>query len=175
MPNVALSNRALSKWIIASALLLGVIAGLFLTRGHAQEYDFLKGTKPIAVRDGSVVTSSGVVRGNVTYYSFEGDWQRIYELAKAEMPDAIERDTTIGGAPAKVLTIPRMENGRKRVFFPPVREVTILPQRLVLSEGGQLMAQEQPGRAWASIKISEYHQPHILESAVDWFRDHIDI
>ena len=127
------------------------------------------------VRDGSAITSNGVIRGTTTYFSFKGDWQSVYARAKAEMPNAIERETILGGTPARILTVPRVEGGHVRVFFPPVREITILPQRLVLTEGGQLMNGDESHDVWASIKISEYHQPHILDSAVDWVRDHIDI
>lgn len=128
----------------------------------------------MAVRDGSVTTSGGVIRGSTTYFSFEGDWEKVCALAKLEMPTAIERETYIGGQRAKILTVPRYENGRMRLFFPPIREITILPQKLVLSEGGQLMSQGLPA-GWASVKISEYREPHILDNAVDWVRDQINI
>ncbi|MEZ0325432.1 MAG: hypothetical protein ACAH95_05965 [Fimbriimonas sp.] len=163
-----------SKWIIVSALALGVSAGYVLTHGRNTEFKFLRGAKAIAVRDASVETSGGTIRGTTTYFSFEGDWDKVYALAKAEMPDAFERDTIVGGQHAKVLTIPRVENGRLRLFFPPVREITILPERLVLTEGGQLMTQESD-KHFASVKISEYRQPHVLDTAVDWLRDQLNI
>jgi hypothetical protein len=175
MPHVRLSNRVRTRLVIGAALGAGTVGGLLLFPHGSQEYDFLRGTKPIAVRNASVVTSGGVIHGTTTYFSFEGDWKSVYDRARREMPDAIVRDATVGGAPAKVLTVPRFEAGRMRVFFPPVREITILPQHLVLTEGGQMMAEEDVTRRWASVKISEYHEPHVLESAVNWVRDHIDI
>jgi hypothetical protein len=168
------TSRSGSRWIIVSALALGASAGYVLTRSHQQEFKFLRGVRAMAVRDGSVTTSGGVIRGTTTYFSFEGDWEQVCALAKQEMPTAIERETYIAGQRAKVLTVPRYENGRMRLFFPPVREITILPQKLVLSEGGQLMSQNVGGH-WASVKISEYRQPHMLDSAVDWVRDQINI
>ncbi len=157
-----------------SALVIGVLAGSVLTRRHDHEFAFLVGAKPIAVRDGSVLTSNGVIKGITTYFSFEGDWQTVYRKAVAEMPGVIERETLVGGVPARVLTVPRMEDGRMRVFFPPVREITIMPQRLVLTEGGQLFSKEEE-KNWAAVKISEYRQPHIFEDAVGWVREKLDI
>jgi hypothetical protein len=171
---VAISSKWQIRVGVGGALLLGVVAGLVLSRQHEPVYAFLDGATPTAIRDGSVVTSSGVIRGSTTYYSFQGDWLSVYQRARLEMPNAIERTGTVDGKTARILTEPRFEDGHMRVFFPPVKEVAILPQKLVLSEGGQLMAQED-SRPWASVKISEYHQPYLLESAVDWVRDHIDI
>ncbi|CAN5531546.1 hypothetical protein BH11ARM1_BH11ARM1_12600 [soil metagenome] len=170
-----MNNRAKSKYVIGGALLLGVLAGFLLTRRHNEQFAFLDGARPLSVQDGSVTTSGGTIHGTTTFYSFQRDWHEVLAKAKAEMPDAIERQTMVGGAAATTLTIPRYEDGRMRLFFPPVREVTILPQRLVLTEGGQIMSKANDKDLWASVKVSEYHQPHILESAVDWFRDHIDI
>jgi hypothetical protein len=174
MQLVTARGRNGSRWIIVSALALGAGAGYVLTHNHNTEFKFLRGAKAIAVRDGSVETSGGTIRGTTTYFSFEGDWDKVYALAKAEMPNAFERDTIIGGQPAKILTIPRVEDGRLRLFFPPVREITILPQRLVLTEGGQLMSQRSD-KGFASVKISEYRQPHMLDNAVDWVRDRLNI
>jgi hypothetical protein len=149
-------------------------AGVVLTHRQDTQYDFLRGTRAMAIRDASVTTSAGVIRGKTTYFSFEGDWEDVLRRAKAEMPNAIERDTVVGGQRAKILTVPREENGRLRLFFPPEKEITILPQRLVLTEGGQLMSQPSD-RRWASIKISEYRQPQLLDTAVDWVRDRLSI
>ncbi len=174
MQLVSTRRRNGSRWIVLSALILGVSAGYVMTHNHNEEFTFLRGAKPMAVRDASVATSGGTIQGTTTYFSFEGDWDKVYALARAEMPDAFERETVIGGQRAKVLTIPRVENGRLRLFFPPVREIIILPQRLVLTEGGELMTQESE-RHFASVKISEYRQPHVLDTAVDWVRDRLNI
>ena len=127
----------------------------------------------MAIQDASVQGSSGTISGTSTYFSFRGNWQSVFEQALAEMPNAIVRDTFVGGTPAKVLTIPRIEGGRTRVFFPPVREITILPDRLVLTEGGSVVSRKADN--WASVKVSEYHQPHLLDAAVGWVKDHLSI
>lgn len=144
-----------------------------MKRPPAPEFEFLKGTHPIAIQDASVRSSSGLIEGTSTYFSFRGDWKSIYGRALAEMPNAIVRDTFVGDTPAKVLTIPRIEDGRTRVFFPPVREITILPDKLVLTEGGSVVSRKTPN--WASVKVSEYRQPHLLDAAVGWVRDHLNM
>jgi hypothetical protein len=171
---VALATNR-SRWIIASALGAGILAGVWLTRPHRFQPAFLAGATTIAVRDASVVTSGGIIRGTTTYFSFEGNWEDVFRRARAEMPHAIVRDATISGSKAKILTQPRIEGGRTHLFFPPEREITIFPQRLVLNEGGQLIQGDPHDKRWASVKVSEYREPHMLDSAVDWLKDQLNI
>jgi hypothetical protein len=165
------SSRTLG--LVAAALIVGIVGGLVLRRPSTPELAFLKEAKAIAVQDASVETSGGLISGTSTFFSFHGDWESVYRQALEEMPNAIVRDTYIGDTPAKVLTIPRVENGRTRVFFPPVREITILPDKLVLTEGGSVVSRR--ANNYASVKVSEYRAPHLLDTAVDWVRDHLSI
>lgn len=159
--------------LIVSALSVGAVTAYELTRHPEPQFAFLKNARAIAVQDGSVRTSNGTIFGTTTYFSFRGDWRQIYQMAQVEMPSAIVRDTMIGSTPARVLTVPRIEDGRTRLFFPPAREVTITPDRLLLTESGQVAS--RPADHWASIKVSEYRQPHVIEDAVNWVRDHFSI
>jgi hypothetical protein len=161
--------------LVAVVALVGVAAAIVVSRRHEDQPEFLDGVLPLAVAEAKIENMSSETHGSTTYYSFEGDWEEVYRRAKAEMPDAIERETRVGGTVAKVLTVPRIEGGRRKMFFPPEREILIFAHKLVVGEGGHVQVRIEEGESWASVQVSTYRQPHFLDDAVDWVRDRLRI
>lgn len=155
-----------ARGIIAVAVATGAIGGCLLVWLQAPRPQFLNGVSPLLQREEK--NSAGA--DTISYFTLGGDWLKTFDRARRELPSAIEHDTTVAGLQAKVLTVPRVENGRSQLFFPPQEEITFVPRKLALNEQGQVVAVTESRRSWTGIEMREYRKPRALDGLVEWFR-----
>ena len=119
--------------------------------------------------------ASDSIRATVSYYSLQADWKQVVTWAKNEMPGAIEHETTLVGVKAKVLIVPRIENGRKQLFYPPEMEITVMPRRLILNSKRRVVAMADLGGGWTGIQMREYRQPKPLDGLAEWVHKYLKV
>jgi len=155
-----------SRLIVCAALATGFAGGCFFMSLHQARPLFLHGAEPIAEKEET--NSAG--GDTVSYYSIGGNWLDVFARAMKELPHPFAHDAFMAGVPAKVITVPRVVNGRLQLFYPPQEEITFIPRKLALSQNGRVLAYGTSGLPWTGIQVREYRDQRPLDGIVEWFR-----
>jgi len=106
--------------------------------------------------------------GSITYYTMPLDWKQVIAQAKLDFPQSLSRETNVAGLRAKVLTVPRVVNGRIQLFDPPQEEITFMPHRLAIGKNGRVVAVENHDQPWTGVERHVYHREWMLDDLIDW-------
>ncbi len=155
-----------SRWLVLGAVCFGFLAGCLVMSVSQNRPAFLADSTQVAQKQEKGTSSVD----RVSYYSVQSDWKTVLNRARKELPNYFESDTLISGLRAKVLTVPRIENGRIQLFYPPAQEITFMPRRFSVNHDGHVVAILKEGQSWTGIQVRIYRQPQPFDGLVEWVR-----
>lgn len=159
-----------TRKLVSGALLFGVVAGVLLFHSSEPHYSFVHGATPLQISE----VKSGASVGTVRIYNLRDDWRSVVAEVMGQSPLSVLKEGEFKGLPANTVVIPREEGGRAKLFETPEREITVIRGRFVLGESGAAIAMADDGN-WAGIRVIEFRQPDLFDSATQWLHDSLKV
>ena len=161
------SRRVLNPTFgFAGAVAVGCVLGFILAKMSPSTPPFLR-MAPLLSKKFLSASQGG---GSISYYTMPEDWNSVMTKAKRDYPNSLSRDTSVAGLKAKIITVPRIVDGRIQLFSPPEEEITFIPSRFAIGKAGRVVAVKESGAPWTGIERHVYHKPEMLDSLFDWLQ-----
>jgi|GEM_PF-5386667 len=165
-------ERARKRSIVA-ATLVGVAGGAWLVATPRVRYEFIGRADELGKpQERSIQFGGTTARATAHRYAVSRKPQEVLERLREEAPYYILRQGDHEGMHTWTVTIPRRENGRAVLSWPPDRQVTVV--------GGQPKGNAEGGfptlpDGTTRVTVLEYRRPQLLDGVVEWVRRRISI
>jgi hypothetical protein len=163
------------RWVVAGAVMCAMLAGFVFGRTSHAPFTFLEGAELVAIQKDKNGARRSDTRTTTYYYTLPGSPADVYKHARAELPVALESRRGLDSPEVLQLVVPRTEEGRISLLFPPDKILYVSPGKLSVDASGRPVRSRAAEAEWTTVEVLDFRSPSTFEQIAQWLRRTIQI